>query len=250
MPYNEKIEYALSALHTMGIHQDPLPSESVLSKVAHRIKREILDTDKRYDPSPMMVSSVEPSSSPLWMAVLPRTTLMFHILAIHLRCTIFVFSSHAHPVVYRPAASRGTMIFFHALNAFRGHSEFHVLQVKTSLEQQHTSPSPMAPHTHAGSSSITAVSSTSPATLIGTTQEPQDPHLPLFPMRYTVREDAYESASRICLTQRKPKKNFRRSISWPGRLCLPLILQCTRHIDHGLNRRLTPLLSSFCCGHL
>jgi hypothetical protein len=50
----------------------------------------------------------------------------------------FVFSSRALPAIYRPAASRGTMAFFHAINSFQGQSVFHVLQVKTSLEPQNT----------------------------------------------------------------------------------------------------------------
>lgn len=195
MSYNEKIEYALSALRTRGIHQDPQPSESVFSKVAHRIKREILDTENRFDPSPMMVTRAEPSSSPWWMAVLPRTALMFHILAIHLRCTIFVFSSRALPAIYRPAASRGTMIFFHAIDAFRGQSEFHVLQVKTSLEPLHILSSSMTPQTSSGSGSITAVTLPSPATLIGTPQVPQDPHLPFVPYA------TYRSGRRIRVRQ-------------------------------------------------
>lgn len=72
----------------MGIHQGPQPSESVFSKVAHRIKWENLDADDRFDLSPLMVTKVEPSSSPWWMAVLPRTALMFNILAAYLRSTI------------------------------------------------------------------------------------------------------------------------------------------------------------------
>ncbi|KAK3844573.1 MAG: hypothetical protein J3R72DRAFT_521954, partial [Linnemannia gamsii] len=138
----------------MDIHQEPQPSESVISKVAHRIKREILDANDRFDPSPLMVTKVEPSSSPWWVAVLPRTALRFNILATHLRCTIFVFSSRALPAIYRPAASRGTMVFFHAINSFQGQSEFHVLQVKTSLEPQHISSSSMTPHVPSGSGSI------------------------------------------------------------------------------------------------
>ncbi|KAF9909330.1 hypothetical protein EC991_008841 [Linnemannia zychae] len=88
LSYNEKIERALSALRALGIHQEPQPSESVFSKVAHQIKREILDTDNRFEPSPVMVTDAEPSKSSWWMAVLPRTALMFNILAAHLRCTL------------------------------------------------------------------------------------------------------------------------------------------------------------------
>lgn len=174
LSYNEKIEHALSALRTMDIHQHPQPSDSILSKVAHWIKRDLLDTEKRLNQSPVLVTRAETTPNPWWMAVLPRTALMFHILATHLRCTIFVFSSRSLPAVYRPASSRGTIIFFHAINSFQAHSEFLVLQVKSIPAPQHTSPSSTALY-------APSVPLSSSATLTGPSQDPQDPTVPFVP---------------------------------------------------------------------
>ncbi|KAF9094172.1 hypothetical protein BGX23_002386 [Mortierella sp. AD031] len=174
--FNGQLKDVEAALAKRNLFKEEEPSTCPFSEIAHYIKHTLLDVVNRLDPLPM-AQELDNGKS---MIVLPRTELSFMLLAEHLECTVFVFSSTAEPHVFRPKSVIGTLVFLHRKNEFRQTSDYIVLHLEQpdSAASSATTIAPLPPAAFLTSSASPAMPACSTSISMPSVPLQKSVHLP------------------------------------------------------------------------